>query len=78
MKTTEATIRNRDYALQIMNENLAHLQEPYTLKEYVELEAENDPTFFYWLFPNSENINDFGAGMTDEQIEEYQEFINSI
>ena len=91
MTTTEGTIRNRDYVLQIMNENLAyaneHLQnyaedqgltwEPYTLKEYIETESENDPNFFRWLF-NSNFDSDFDSDLTQEQREEYEEFVNSL
>lgn len=51
-------------------------EEPATLKGYVEREADNDPNFFGWLFDNS-NIEGY-ADLTDEQKEDYKEFLNNL
>lgn len=90
MKTTmEATIRTN--AVQILEENLEsaneHLENsandqgleytPYTLKDFTESEAENDPNFFRWLF-DYPFTNDFDCDLTDEQKAEYQKFLELI
>ena len=51
-------------------------EEPATLKGYVEREADNDPNFFSWLFDNGD-IESY-ADLTDEQKQEYKEFINKL
>ena len=51
-------------------------EEPATLKGYVEREADNDPKFFGWLFDNGD-IESY-ADLTDEQKQEYKEFINKL
>jgi hypothetical protein len=49
------------------------------LKEYVLVSAENDPTFFYFLFGSeADNITDFGGNMTEEQKEAYSDFLNEL
>ena len=58
------------------NFNLYEGEEPATLKGYVEREADNDPNFFGWLFDNG-NIEGY-ADLTDEQKEDYKEFINNL
>ena len=45
------------------------------LREYVEAKADSDPNFFRWLF-NNDNLNDFGTNLTDEQKEEYEDFLD--
>ena len=51
-------------------------EEPTTLKEYVEREADNDPNFFGWLFDNGdiESYDD----LTDEQKQEYKDFLGNL
>ena len=51
-------------------------EEPATLKGYVEREADNDPNFFGWLFDNG-NIEGYDD-LTDEQKEDYKEFLNNL
>lgn len=51
-------------------------EEPTTLKEYVEREADNDPNFFGWLFDNGD-IESY-ADLTDEQKQEYKDFLGNL
>lgn len=44
--------------------------------EYVEREADNDPSFFAWLF-EEEDVERFDD-LTEGEQKEYQEFINYI
>ncbi|MBO8467546.1 MAG: hypothetical protein IAB99_07260 [Bacteroidetes bacterium] len=45
--------------------------EQMSLRDYTEREAENDPNFFSWLFDTDEEV-------TDEQMEEYQEWLEEL
>lgn len=47
-----------------------------TLREYIEASAESEPGFFRWLF-NNDDLDDF-ADLTDEQKEEYQNFLDEL
>ena len=73
---------NTEYALQMLKENYDNYRrngEPddsTTLREYIEASAESDPGFFRWLF-NNDDLDDF-ADLTDEQKEEYQNFLNEL
>lgn len=69
-------MKNEDYKTQIILENY-NSDGTMTIREYVEREAENDPGFFRWLFDDSE-LDDFGSGMTDEQKEEYKEWLETL
>ena len=51
-------------------------EEPATLKGYVERAADNDPNFFGWLFDNG-NIESY-ADLTDEQKQEYKDFLGNL
>lgn len=48
-----------------------------TFKEYVEREADNDPNFFRFFF-NEEFDNDFDSDLSDEQKEEFENYLNSL
>lgn len=65
--------------LQILKENYSQNEGELTFREYVELVVESDPYFFNWFFGSeSDNIGDFGMGMSKDQEIEYNEFINSL
>lgn len=72
---------NKEYALKILKENYENYRrygdpsDITTLREYVEAQSESDPSFFVWLFNNG-NIAEFG-GLTEEQKEEYNDFLNN-
>lgn len=66
----------RSNAMEILKENF-RLYGNDTLtsfEEYVFNNAKNDPSFYNWLFPEADNIADFGIGMTEEQNMEAAEF----
>jgi len=74
-------IKNIDNKKQILIERFNEYkfnggEEPATLKGYVEREADNDSYFFGWLFDNG-NIEGY-TDLTDEQKQEYKEFINNL
>ena len=84
-------MKNLENKLQILNERLSEANQvlqdsassnnlkstDYSLKEYVETEADNDPNFFRFLF--DENFdNDFDMDLTNEQRDEYNTFLNSL
>ena len=73
---TSAKIRTN--AFNLLEENYNSTDQSISLKEWVELEMESDPSFYTWLFPAAENINDFRQGITNEQSYAAEEFINSI
>ena len=66
-------MKNLENKLQILNENRGETE----LKEYVEMSAESDPNFFRWLF-GEEFDNDFDSSMTDQQKEEYKEWLETL
>lgn len=68
-----------EWRLQVIRENFNYNEGEETLKEYTQREAESDPRFFSWFFGlDAENIDDFGNGMTSEQKEEWNEFLNLL
>lgn len=74
-------IKNIDYKKQILNELFNEYkfnggEEPATLRGYVEREADNDPNFFGWLFDNGD-IEGY-ADLTDEQKQEYKNFLGNL
>lgn len=66
-------MKNLENKLQILNENRGDVE----LREYVINSAQSDPNFFRWLF-GEDFENDFDSSMTDEQKEEYQNWIETL
>lgn len=69
-------MRDKQQAIQILEENAAECN--MNVKEYAEHSAQEDPTFFTWLFPESEHIENYGLGMSKEEEKEANEFIASL
>ena len=74
-------IKDIDNKKQILNELFNEYkfnggEEPATLRGYVEREADNDTYFFGWLFDNG-NIEGY-ADLTDEQKQEYKDFLGNL
>ena len=63
-------------ATQILEENAKNAG--MCLQSYFAQSVEHDPRFFNWLFPNAENIGEFGIGMTEEQLEAFDIFAEGI
>lgn len=74
-------MKNRDYKEQILRENydeyIQNGSDDITLREYVEREADSDPNFFRWLFDDGD-LGDFDFGLSDEQRDEYRDFIEEL
>ena len=71
-------IKNKENKKQVLVENFSAYngEEPATLRGYVEREADNDPNFFSWLFDNSDIES--CADLTDEQKQEYKDFLGNL
>lgn len=75
---------NKEYALQVLKENYENYRkngdpsDTTTLREYVEKCADSDVGFFYWLFNDEDGeVGPFGCDITDEQREEYKDFLDN-
>lgn len=63
-------------AKQILEENFRAFNDlNMSLREYIEREAEFDPTFFNWLFEDCENDN---TTVFNQHESEWKEFIENI
>ena len=74
------TTINKAYALQVLKENYNNYKQngddtATTLRQYIEGCAESEPNFYRWLFKDDE-ISDFGDNLTDEQRDEYNDFLD--
>jgi len=70
---------NLEWAYQHLSEGNNELEVPFeSVKEYAEFSAENDPTFFTWLFGSEGDVNDYGSNMSLTQKEAYNDFIHSF
>jgi len=65
-------------AKQILKEDYNNSDKSLSFGAWVKNEAEIDPTFFNWILKGAENVDDFGLGMTKEQQEAFEDFINSL
>lgn len=69
-----ATIRTN--AEQLLRESYQQVKQSMPFMEWLELESENEPDFWAWLF-DDENLYSHSL-LTEEHKELYQEFLNSI
>ena len=68
----------RTNAEQILRENFEALNDStMSFAEYVKLESESDPNFFRFFF-NKEFDNDFNLDLSEEQEEEFVNFLNNL
>lgn len=70
-------MENRNFKLKVLEEHYREVSEGTTFREYVKMEAESDPGFFRWLLGDSD-IDDFGDNMTEEQKNEFSEFLEKL
>ena len=68
----------RTNAVELLDENYNNSDKKMSFLEYAENESKNDPNFYCWLFPNADNINDFGMGMTAAQSDDSDNFFEGI
>lgn len=66
-------MKNLDYKLQVLNE----IKGENGLKQYIIENADSDPNFFRWLF-DEDFDNDFDSSMTDEQKQEYKDWLDTL
>lgn len=59
------------------NYNQYESKSEMSFKDYVIRESENDPRFFAFLF-DEEFDTDFDSSLTDEQKQEFSEYINTL
>lgn len=74
-----------EYKLQILKENVEEYNREYdneddmiSLHEYVRIESENDPNFFFWLFNRNEDLVDEDGHPTELGQEIFNEFLQRI
>ena len=66
-------MRNLKMKEQLLNAERGDL----SLREYVELVVQSDPNFFRWLF-DAELANDFESSLTEEQVTEYNNWLETL
>jgi hypothetical protein len=66
-------MKNLQLKLQVLN----IWREDTPLKDYVQMLAADDPQFFRWLF-GIDFYNDFDFSLTDEQRQQYQDWLNTL
>ena len=67
----------KEIKLQQLRENYKSSESEMSFAEYVKRESENDPNFFRWFF-DEDLAEDFDASLSDEQREEFDDFVNSL
>jgi len=66
-------MKNLQLKVQVLN----IWREDTPLKDYVQMLAADDPQFFRWLF-GIDFENDFDLSLTDEQRQQYQDWLNTL
>ena len=70
-------IKNKEYKKQVLSDNYRQVDNSdMTHSEYAENESGSDPMFFTWLF--GEDKGDFGNNMTDEEQNEFSDFLSEL
>ena len=67
----------KDYKKAQLAENYKQSDSEMSFAEYVIRESENDPNFFRFLFDETFD-SDFDLSLTDEQKQEFNDFVNSL
>jgi hypothetical protein len=72
-------MKKTEHKLQVLTENYnaEESNKQMTLKEFVEYNASNDPNFYRWLLDADLN-NDFDMSLTDDQKDEYRQFLSTL
>lgn len=86
MDTREKAIDWREeYKRQILEENVEEYNREYdneedmiSLYEYVRIESDNDPNFFFWIFDSNEALVDENGYPTELGQEIFNEFLESL
>ena len=86
MDTKEKAINwRKEYKRQILEENVEEYNREYdneedmiSLHEYVRIESDNDPNFFFWIFDRNEALVDEDGHPTELGQEIFNEFLESL
>lgn len=86
MDTREKAINWRnEYKRQILEENVEGYNREYdneddmiSLHEYVRMESESDPNFFFWLFDRNEALVDEDGHPTELGQKIFDDFLESL
>jgi hypothetical protein len=65
------------YKIEALKASFSQVENDMTIREYVEMEAESDPNFFRFLF-STELEHDFDTSLTENQRDEYQQFLKGL
>jgi hypothetical protein len=68
----------RTNAIAILEDEFLASERSVDFAEWVVQKTETDASFYSWLFPNAENISDFGSGMSMNQIKTADRLIRDI
>lgn len=73
------TLKIASYAEAVLTENyrMYHSESGYSIGEYAKLEAESDPSFYRWIFNNSD-IGDYGSDLSADELEIVTSFIEQL
>lgn len=86
MDTREKAINwRKEYKRQILEENVKgcnrecdNEDDMVSLHEYVRIESDNDPNFFFWIFDRNEALVDEDGHPTELGQEIFDEFLGSL
>lgn len=70
-------MKNIENKIQVIKANHSLAEGGISIREYVENERAADPAFMRMLL-DDDALEDFGGNMTEEQEEEYQEFLSKL
>ena len=65
-------MKNKEFKIQILEENLKESGENISLKEYTDLSSQSEPGFFRWLFDTE------GPDFECPDKEEYENFLDEL
>ena len=74
----ETSFLLRTNAIALLEDEYTAAEQSLDFAEWVVQKAETDASFYSWLFPNAENINDFGSGMSVNQVKTADRLIRDI
>jgi hypothetical protein len=70
-------MKNINNKIQTLKATLSKVEGNMTLRDYVENERSADPSFMRFLL-DDDALEDFGGNATEDQEQEYQEFLSKL
>ncbi len=68
----------RPNAVEILEDDYNASDKSMDFAEWALDKAETDASFYSWLFPNADNIKDFGSGMSVNQVKVADQLMQDI